>query len=74
MLPLCVLGGGGAHRTRVCANMHMQYDTYTNRRTGEERAGRAGAKSAVAPTYNDDAFFDVPSTPWGSIYARGDVI
>jgi len=25
-------------------------------------------------TYNDDAFFDVPSTPWGSMYARGGVI
>jgi len=52
----------------------MQYDTHTNWRTEEERADRAGAKSAVARTYNDDAFFDFPSTPWGSIYARGGMI
>ena len=52
----------------------MQYDTHTNWRTDEEQADRAGAKSAVARRYNDDAFDDVPSTPWGSTYARSGVI
>jgi len=52
----------------------MQYDTNTNWRTGAKRADRAGAKSAVARKYNHDAFFDCPSTPWGSIYARGGAI
>jgi len=52
----------------------MQYDTHTNWRKGKERADRAGAKSAVACTYKDDAFFDFPSTPWGGMYASGGVI
>jgi len=52
----------------------MQYDTRTNWRTGQEQADRAGAKSAVTRTYNDDAFFDFLSTPWGSVYARGGVL
>jgi len=55
----------------------MQYDTHTNWRREEEeeeRADRASAKSAVARAYNDDAFFDFPSTEWGSIYKRGGVI
>ena len=52
----------------------MQYDANTNWRTGQERADRAGAKSVVARTYNDDAFFDFTSTPWGKMYARGGVI
>jgi len=52
----------------------MQYDTYTSWRTGEERAARAGAKSAAARTYDNDAFFDFQSTPWGSVYARCGVI
>ena len=51
----------------------MQYDTHTHWPTEEEWADGAGAKSAVARTYNDEAFFDVPSTPCGSIYARGGV-
>ena len=46
---------GGAHRTRVCSNIHVQYVTHTYWRTEEERADRGGAKSAVACTYNDDA-------------------
>ena len=58
----------------VCANIYMQYDTYTSWRTGEERAARAGAKSAAARTYDNDAFFDFQSTPWGSVYARCGVI
>jgi len=41
---------------------------------GEEQADRAGAQSAVARTYNDDAFCGFPSTPWGSMYARCGVI
>jgi len=65
---------GGAHRTRVCSNIHVQYVTHTYWRTEEERADRGGAKSAVARTYNDDACFDCTSTPWGSVYARGGVI
>jgi len=40
---VCVWGGGGAHRTRVCGYMHMQYDTHTNWRTEEERTDRGGA-------------------------------
>jgi len=74
---VCVWGDGGAHRTRVCGYVHMQYDTHTNWRREEEeeeRADRASAKSAVARAYNDDAFFDFPSTEWGSIYKRGGVI
>ena len=41
----------------------MQYDTHTNWWIGEERTDRAGAKSAAARTYDDDAIFDFPSTP-----------
>jgi len=52
----------------------MQYDTHTSWRTEKERADRASAKSEVARKYNDDAFFDCPSTPWVSMYARGGVI
>jgi hypothetical protein len=51
----------------------MQYDTHSNWWTGEEWADRACAKSAAAGTYDDDAFFDFPNTPWGRIYARGSV-
>jgi len=48
----------------------MQYDTHTNWQTGEERTDKGGAKSAAARTYDDDddAFFDSPSTPWGSTH------
>jgi hypothetical protein len=58
---------------RVCAYIHI---THTNWQTGEERTGKGGAKSAAARTYDDDddAFFDFPSTPWGSVYTRGGVI
>ena len=52
----------------------MQHDTHTNWQTGEERTDRASAKSAAARTYDDDAFLDFPSTPWGSVYTRGGVI
>jgi hypothetical protein len=52
----------------------MQYDTHTDWRTGEERAATASAKSAVARTYDDDTFFDFPSTPWGNVYTRCGVI
>jgi len=68
------MGAGGAHRTRVYVYIRMQYDTHTYWRKGEERADRGGAKSAVARTYNDDACFEFPSTPWESIYARDGVI
>jgi len=34
----------------------MQLDTHTYWRTGEERADRAGGKSAVEGTYSNDAF------------------
>jgi len=69
---LCVcLGGKGAHQTKLCVYIHMQYDTHTNWRTEEERADRGGAKSKmVRKKYNEVAFFDFPSTPCGSMYAR----
>jgi len=52
----------------------MQYDAHTNWQKGEDGADRAGAKSAAVSTYDNDAFFDFPSTPWGSMYARGGVV
>ena len=70
---VCAWGGRGGQRARVCVCIHMQYDTHSNWWTGEEWADRACAKSAAAGTYDDDAFFDFPNTPWGSIYARGSV-
>ena len=36
----------GLHAS-VCVHKYMQYATHTNRRTGEERTDRAGAKSAA---------------------------
>jgi len=42
--------------------------------TGEERADPAGAKSEGGCPYGNDAVFDFPTTPWGSIHADHCVI
>jgi len=47
---------------------------YKHWQAGEERADRAGAKSAVARTYDDDAVFDFQSTPCGSFHAQSGAV
>jgi len=74
---LCVFfwgGGSPSECGRVYIYTRIQYDTHTNWWTGCKRADKASAKSEGGCTCNNDAVFDFPSTPWGSIYVHGGVV
>jgi len=66
--------GGVAERVWASIYIYILYETHTNWWAGEKWADKAGAKSEGGCTYNNDAVFDFPSTPWGSIHVHGGVV